>query len=77
MLAAGAASDRWHYSVLTAQALLQVALTNAGLHSHMSHHRIETEQEAFARRIDEICRVGFPAVFAVFNAMYWSYYLQA
>lgn len=54
-----------------------VALTSAGLHSHMSHHRIETEQEAFARRIDEICRVGFPAVFAVFNAMYWSYYLQA
>ncbi|KAK3921372.1 Glycine receptor subunit alphaZ1 [Frankliniella fusca] len=55
-----------------------VALTPAGLHSHIGHHhhRIETEQEAFARRIDEICRVGFPAVFAVFNAMYWSYYLQ-
>lgn len=53
-----------------------VALTPAGLHSHIHHHRIETEQEAYARRIDEICRVGFPAVFAVFNAMYWSYYLQ-
>lgn len=55
-----------------------VALTPAGVHGHLHHQfRVETEQEAFARRIDEICRVAFPAVFAVFNAMYWSYYLQA
>lgn len=58
--------------------MLQVAVTPVGLHPHHLHHlRVETEQEAFARRIDEICRFGFPAAFALFNAMYWSYYLQA
>lgn len=40
--------------------------------------RLEVKQSGHkvrARRIDEVSRFCFPLIFAVFNLMYWSYYL--
>ncbi|KFM71431.1 Glycine receptor subunit alphaZ1, partial [Stegodyphus mimosarum] len=28
-----------------------------------------------AKRIDQVCRVGFPVLFLIFNICYWPYYL--
>ncbi|GFV54844.1 glycine receptor subunit alphaZ1 [Trichonephila clavipes] len=32
-------------------------------------HKIE------AKRIDQLCRTGFPVLFLIFNICYWPYYL--
>ncbi|XP_066905916.1 glycine receptor subunit beta-type 4 isoform X2 [Halyomorpha halys] len=35
----------------------------------------DPKNAALARKIDEYSRLGFPLIFAIFNIIYWSYYL--
>eukprot|EP00112_Aurelia_sp_Birch-Aquarium-sp1_P002882 Seg132.4 transcript_id=Seg132.4/GoldUCD/mRNA.D3Y31 product="Gamma-aminobutyric acid receptor subunit gamma-1" protein_id=Seg132.4/GoldUCD/D3Y31 len=42
-----------------------------------SHHATATPKRCYnAKRIDNICKVVFPLIFAIFNLVYWIYYTR-
>ncbi|CAN7981256.1 unnamed protein product, partial [Ixodes pacificus] len=43
--------------------------TSPGSAGAKNHHKIQ------AKRIDQMCRIGFPMAFVAFSIVYWPYYL--
>ena len=43
----------------------------------MHHHATSTSNHCYnAKRIDNICKIVFPSIFAIFNLVYWLYYTR-